>query len=320
MRPIERLGLTGVVTVALGLCVGGTAGLAIAHADGGGDAGSATSTTDTSTTDTSTRSARPPGRSGVTRRPALTAVGERADPAASVVVAPRTAPGHLDVEPEPEVAAVVDLPAAPPAAVPAASARPSAGLPDVQTRLNPAVAEQVTVGEQIPAVAPQPRQPTVAPAVDRTVAAPAVAATALTPLPFGLHDRGPALPIDSPMSWTMLAAASRETFAPGGTVAIPQTPLFTALGLQEVPILGPLLVTPLVSVVAAIPWVSDVLHPIVGYPLLPDGDVAPRDVRVVSFDGTEINVHLMPAAGLRDGQNAPTVLLAPALGIPGSTG
>jgi ABC-2 type transport system ATP-binding protein len=114
----------------------------------------------------------------------------------------------------------------------------------------------------------------------------------------------------------------QETFAPGApseVVSIPQTPLLTALGLQEIPVVGPMLVTPIVTAVKQIPIVSDLLHPLIGYPRLPEGVAAPRDVRVVSFDGTEINVHLMPATGLRTGQKAPTVLIAAALGTPGAT-
>ena len=102
-------------------------------------------------------------------------------------------------------------------------------------------------------------------------------------------------------------------------VATPQTPLVTALRLQEIPVVGPLMVTPVVNVVHHIPVVSDVLHPIFGYPLPPAGAAPPRDVRVTSFDGTPINVHFMPATGLTAGHNAPTVFLAPALGTPGAT-
>lgn len=105
--------------------------------------------------------------------------------------------------------------------------------------------------------------------------------------------------------------------AQSDVVAIPQTPLFTALRLQEIPVVGPLMVTPVVDVVNHIPMVSDVLHPILGYPLQPGP--APRDVRVISFDGTGINAHFMPADGLPAGRTAPTVFLAPALGMPGAT-
>lgn len=115
------------------------------------------------------------------------------------------------------------------------------------------------------------------------------------------------------------AATGRTAATKTVGAAIPQTPLFTALRLQEIPIVGPRVVTPIVTAVNRVPIVGDLLHPIFGYPLLPDGFVAPRDVRVVSFDGTRINVHVLPAAGLLDGQTAPTVLWGSPLGMPGAT-
>ena len=40
---------------------------------------------------------------------------------------------------------------------------------------------------------------------------------------------------------------------------------------------------------------------------------------MISFDGTPIYVHFMPAAGLKAGQQAPTILDGPGLGLPGAT-
>jgi len=313
MTAIERMGVTGAVTVAVGLCLGGTAGLAVAHADGGSEQSAATSTADTSA-----RPARPPGRAGATGRPPRVAAGARPDRAAPSAptrlaptrVSPTLAPDPTDADPEPALPTGMEAPAAQAVASQDPAPRPSATW-------NERVAIAIP-NDPVAAVEPAVPEPA-ATSLQAPIAATAAAVNGLGRLPFGLNDRGPALPADSPLSWTMLAAASRETFATGGTVAIPQTPLLTAWGLQEVPILGPLLVIPMVSVINAIPMVSDLLHPFFGYPLLPDGEAAPRDVRVVSFDGTEINVHLMPAAGLRDGQNAPTVLMASALGMPGAT-
>ncbi len=138
--------------------------------------------------------------------------------------------------------------------------------------------------------------------------------------------RDPGIPADTPLGWTMLAAARRETVTAAAVAAasapgtvIPQTPLFTALKLQEIPVIGPLLVTPVVTLVNHLPVIGDLLHPIFGYPLLPAGQVAPRDVKVVSFDGTEIYTHFLPANGLLVGQSAPTVLVGAAIGQPGGT-
>lgn len=160
----------------------------------------------------------------------------------------------------------------------------------------------------------------------------------------------------------MLAAASKETFAPAPTVATnqkpllattptlataqtsllvttataatttqtpqtptdpplatPQTPLLTALGLQQLPIIGPVLVTPIVAFLGGLPLIGDILHPIIGYPLTTDGTIQPFDVNVISFDGTTIDTHFFPALGLKPGQTAPTILDGPGLGLPGAT-
>jgi ABC-2 type transport system ATP-binding protein len=125
---------------------------------------------------------------------------------------------------------------------------------------------------------------------------------------------------------TAAATANVTTTAaiapPVNVVAIPQVSLVSALGLQRAPVIGQLFVTPIVAFVNSIPIVSDLLHPIFGYPLqagLPADSAQPEDVRIVSFDGTQINVHFMPAAGLLAGQQAPTILEGPGLGMPGAT-
>ena len=158
----------------------------------------------------------------------------------------------------------------------------------------------------------------------------------------------PATPADPPSALAMLAAARRESFGtsatphkvakpsaptplaatpaepaePGPTpvVAIPQTaPL---QGLQYLPVLGQLVVTPIVTLIHQIPLVGDVLHPFIGYPVqfgLPAGTPVPRDVKVISFDGTQIYVHFFPATGLAADKQAPTILDGPGLALPGST-
>jgi ABC-2 type transport system ATP-binding protein len=121
---------------------------------------------------------------------------------------------------------------------------------------------------------------------------------------------------------TPAVTVTPATDPPTNVVAIPQTALVTALGLQNLPIIGPVFVNPIVTVVNEIPIVSDLLHPIFGYPVqtgLPAGSPQPEDVKVISFDGTPINVHFLPAAGLQPGQQAPTVLDGPGLGMPGAT-
>ncbi|VEG51720.1 X-Pro dipeptidyl-peptidase (S15 family) [Mycolicibacterium aurum] len=92
--------------------------------------------------------------------------------------------------------------------------------------------------------------------------------------------------------------------------------------LQRIPVLGPLLVTPLVGLAHVIPFVGDVIHPVIGFPIdhtAPPGTPRPRSFRVTSFDGTRIFVNFMPAKGLKAGETAPTVLNGPGLGLPGSS-
>ena len=90
--------------------------------------------------------------------------------------------------------------------------------------------------------------------------------------------------------WTLAAAARREFSAPtpshdqpvdlstnslitgdtlaaavGATVAIEQTPPLA--WLQQLPIIGPLIVTPIVAALHQDPIIGDVLHPFIGYPV-----------------------------------------------------
>lgn len=198
-----------------------------------------------------------------------------------------------------------------------------------------------------------PQQQPSAPAETVTTAISHVVSALLSPF----AGNSPTAPAESPLSWIVMAAARQEvgrttsqtnpvdpvttsaaldptptvtvtpavtpaTDPPTNVVATTQTPLLTALGLQNLPIIGPLFVTPIVAIVNEIPIVSDILHPIFGYPVrpgLPAGSPQPEDVKVISFDGTPINVHFMPAAGLQPGQQAPTILDGPGLGMPGAT-
>ena len=92
--------------------------------------------------------------------------------------------------------------------------------------------------------------------------------------------------------------------------------------LQNTPVLGPLVVTPLVGLAHVIPFVGDILNPVIGFPIdhwAPEGTPQARSFRVTSFDGTRIFVHFMPAEGLQAGESAPTVLNGPGLGLPGAT-
>lgn len=146
----------------------------------------------------------------------------------------------------------------------------------------------------------------------------------------------PSTPPDSPVSWTVAAAARKESLVPAisspvdthvsaatpvsaPVVAVAQTPPLA--WLQQIPLLGPVFFTPVVAAIHQIPIIGDVIHPFVGYPVQPGspGDPVSRDVMLTSFDGTQIYVHFMPASGLKSGQLATTVLQGPGLGMPGAT-
>ena len=145
-------------------------------------------------------------------------------------------------------------------------------------------------------------------------------ATALVS-PFAGKDDEPTAPVDSPAIWTLAAAARREFLVAADeepqVVAIPQTSLLTPL--QYLPIIGPLAVTPVIALLHQLPLVGDILHPIIGYPVGFTGGTSPRDVRVISEDGTSIYVHFFPAQGENAGKPAPTILNGPGLGLPGET-
>jgi ABC-2 type transport system ATP-binding protein len=159
----------------------------------------------------------------------------------------------------------------------------------------------------------------------------------------------PSAPVETPLPWMMMAAARQDVGrtsrldktadpvttsgdaepiatspaaaqAPAAVVAIPQTAPLEAL--QYLPVVGPMFVTPVVALIHQIPLIGDVLHPFIGYPVqfgLAPGTPVPRDVKVISFDGTPIYVHFMPAAGLTKDQKAPTILDGPGLALPGAT-
>ena len=198
-------------------------------------------------------------------------------------------------------------------------------------------------------IEPEPAAPTATPPDPGdpvTVAVSSVVTALFSPF----ADTAPTAPVDSPAEWTLLAATRRDYgkprtldagFGPVTTnslvtadadpvnpaaelaqvaatvVAIDQPPL---LGwLQQVPIVGPLYVTPVVAFIKQIPIIGDILHPIIGYPLGLTGGTTPRDVKVISFDGTPIYVHFFPAPGLQPGHTAPTILNGPGLSLPGET-
>lgn len=152
----------------------------------------------------------------------------------------------------------------------------------------------------------------------------------------------PTAPVDSQVTLVLAAASRRESLTtqpqrtaaaaanavttadvpaiPTNVVAIPQTAPLAFL--QHIPVLGPVLFTPIVAAIHQIPVFGDVLHPLFGYPVQPGAPAnaaRPRDVKIVSFDNRQIYVHFMPATGLVEGVTAPTIFYGPGLGMPGQT-
>jgi ABC-2 type transport system ATP-binding protein len=218
---------------------------------------------------------------------------------------------------------------------PKATDEPKAAITNVRVFSVPKTADVVL---ETPKQLPQPPVTVVTTAISSMVSA------VLNPF----AGNSPTAPVDSPLPWMMMAAARQEfgrtpsltktantvttsanadptplaavsaTVTP--PVAIPQTAPLE--GLQHLPVIGPAFVTPVVALIHQIPLVGDVLHPFIGYPVqlgLAPGTPVPRDVKVISYDGTPIYVHFMPAVGLQAGQTAPTILDGPGLALPGST-
>lgn len=215
------------------------------------------------------------------------------------------------------------------------------------------VAEEAPV-EEAPAVVEEPAEPEVVitdeEAVEEPVADEVVPAETVT---TELSDATPEIPTDDPSDpvlpglatlFSSILAAGREATneSPTAVGAQVSTSLAEADAtqypipegvtveewtpplewLQRIPILGPLLVTPIVGVVHVIPLVGDIIHPVIGFPIdhfAPPGTPRARNFRVTSFDGTRIFVNFMPAKGLKAGETAPTILNGPGLGLPGST-
>jgi ABC-2 type transport system ATP-binding protein len=159
--------------------------------------------------------------------------------------------------------------------------------------------------------------------------------TAIAGLARSSTDRTPAAPtLDLAATWTAVASARKPTLAASATptaavsVTSARTPGVAVIQtaplawLQEIPVLGPTFVTPIVAAIHQIPILGDLIHPLIGYPLqlgaAANSPVA-RDVKLTSFDGTQIYVHFMPARGLQNGQQAPTIFEGPGLATPGST-
>ncbi len=98
--------------------------------------------------------------------------------------------------------------------------------------------------------------------------------------------------------------------------------------LTNIPVLGTF-VKPIVLDLQKTPLLGDILQPLIGYrtfatidvdvdELVPVGAPAAFTTMVTSFDGVQISTNFFPAAGLMEGESAPTVLNGPGLSALGN--
>lgn len=351
MGPGTYVGRVGALAVALGLGAAVFIGQPTAYAKPADTSGSDTSTPSTSAdtksstadgaekseasteTDTKTEDAPKRKKKSKSAQSAADDVKHEDQDTAPRTRSVRTEKAPADQEDAKDTGAVADQ-------QPAAVAKtPEPAVADV-------VVKTATVQESTTAKKAEPKDP-VTVTISRVVSA--------LVSPFAGDGGEPAQPADSPAIWTLAAAARREFLgsvpaldkegAPTATTlvadatlaaktaetaetaeadeppqpvrAIPVTSLLAPL--QQIPIVGQLFVTPVVSIVHSIPFVGDILHPFIGYPVGMTGGTTPRDYKVISSDGTAIYVHFFPARNVAPGTPAPTILNGPGLGLPGET-
>lgn len=199
------------------------------------------------------------------------------------------------------------------------TAEPAADEPGVAAEPAPAdpqaPGEAEVVSADVPVVAPEQQ------ALDEDPTLPALASLVMSIVGAGREATNETPESVGDLVTTSLVEADAAQYPiPTDVVVEEWTPPLE--WLQRIPVLGPLLVTPLVGLAHVIPLVGDILHPVIGFPIdhwAPEGTPQARSFRVTSFDGTRIFVNFMPAEGLQAGETAPTVLNGPGLGLPGAT-
>lgn len=344
------VGRVGGLAVALGIGAALVAGAGTAAAEDGASSGRASNTSSASDTTSSSASASDTSSQTETSQRATRRAeareqrrGEQSDLAKSTRKSSRQLASTTDlaVDAEPEVVSEPERTEAP-TADPTGEVQ-SSPEPTETAAPSPEPTETVPSTEESSGAAPHvaPEEP--------ITAAPAAIETATTTLGRSAPRRAaadpgnPAVPGTASMVLSLVAATrelTAETADPAPAQATstaaaddpPPYPIPTDVKVtevrapldwvQRVPIIGPLLVTPVIRLLHAIPLVGDFLHPWIGWPVdhRADPDAPkPRTVLVESFDGAKIYVHFMPAKGLAAGESAPTVLNGPGLGLPGAT-
>lgn len=342
-----HVGRVGGLAVALGIGAAVLTGAGVAYADEGTGA-TATSESTAASADESSPAKVRTTRAATPDIDAPEADGDTADDDAATDEAvsdddavdgsdtgrdaPATESHEQAEEPDAEVAAPTAQPVEPVDEEPPLVTEPVVENPVVESSdVGSPVVENPVVDDASPA----PETPTQTTTTELAAAVPEEPAAdpgepvlpALTSLVTSLVAAGRELTDEAPQSVADQVSASQVTAAAAEGYPIPTDVIVEEWTpplewLQRIPVLGPLLVTPLVGLMHVIPFVGDVIHPVIGFPIdhrAPAGTPRPRSFRVTSFDGTRIFVNFMPAKGLEAGEQAPTVLNGPGLGLPGST-
>ncbi|KDE98718.1 hypothetical protein Y900_007105 [Mycolicibacterium aromaticivorans JS19b1 = JCM 16368] len=138
---------------------------------------------------------------------------------------------------------------------------------------------------------------------------------------------------------TLNGATGNFTFLPNFAALTSGSEQFTVLAsevtgfdraLLAIPLLGPLVVQPVLNELHQVPVLNTLLAPLIGTSTLvpvtitpsslnPTGQPIAYTVTVTSFDGTRISTNYFPASGLTAGQSAPTILNSPGAAEPGNT-
>ena len=328
------VGRVGGLAVALGIGASVVAGAGVAVADDGGSSDSASGSAQTSTSSpaaASTASETTPATRDAEKsndekpdagiRPARTRhrLFDRPVKSDRPAKAEKAAKAE-ETEKAPKVEA--DEPAAAPDTVAAPEAEVRATSPAVVEKptlvTEPAAAEEDEPAPPVRATATLfHRLPAAKADTDDDPALPALASLVMSVVTAGREATN-----ETPTSVGDLTTTSRPDGYPiptGVTVEEVHPPL---LWLQNIPVVGTFIVTPIVSALHAIPLVGDFLQPIIGFPIdhfAPPGAPQAKSYRVTSFDGTEIFVNFMPSLVYDENGQAPTVLDGPGLGLPGPT-
>ena len=136
-----------------------------------------------------------------------------------------------------------------------------------------------------------------------------------------------------------VAGPGAFTYLPNAAVLTSGTETFSELisettpfdaSLVNIPLVGSLVVQPILLQLYQTPGLNTLLAPLIGYSVIVPWTADPSELNttgapiafttmVTSFDGTKISTNFYPASGLEKGESAPTILNGPGLATPGNT-